>query len=65
MKPKEIKELSKEEIQSRIKESKSQLLVLKLKNQAMKIENPGIYSNIKKDIARMKTVLREQEIASV
>jgi len=64
MKPKEIKKFSKEEIQSRIKESRSQLLVLKLKNQAMKIENPGIYSNIKKDIARMKTVLREQEIAS-
>jgi len=65
MKIKEIKEIPKEEIQSRIKESRSQLLMLKLKNQAMKIENPGVCSNIRKDIARMKTVLREQEIASI
>ncbi|OIO60710.1 MAG: 50S ribosomal protein L29 [Verrucomicrobia bacterium CG_4_10_14_3_um_filter_43_23] len=65
MKSKEIRELSREEIQSKIKECRSQLLGLRLKKQAMKIENPGKYANTRKDIARMETILREKENVSV
>lgn len=62
MKMKEIRELTTEEINTKIKESKEELFNLRF-NQAMgNIEKPHRINELRKTVARLKTVLKEREI---
>ncbi len=62
MKVSEIRNLSDEEIQTKVKESKKELLNLRVKNATGALDKPSKLKEIKKDIARMLTVLKEREI---
>lgn len=62
MKAKEIREMESEKIVSSIKNFKEELFNLRFQSAANKLENPMRSRIVKKDIARMKTVLREREI---
>ena len=59
MKARELKELSEEELQSKETELKDQLFKLKFQHALGQLENAMKLKNIKKDIARIKTILRE------
>jgi len=63
MKPKEIRELSSEEIQQRIKEEKDQLRQLEFQHAVAHVENPMILRSKRRLIARLNTILREREQA--
>ncbi len=63
MKAQDIREMTDEEIQERITELKDEQFRLRFRSATMEIENPKLISQIRRDIARMNTILRERELA--
>ncbi len=61
MKASEIRKLTREEIEQKIKDSKSELLDLRMKASTGTLEKPSKMDAIKKDVARMMTVLNEMK----
>ncbi|TET25006.1 MAG: 50S ribosomal protein L29 [Candidatus Aminicenantes bacterium] len=60
MKTREMLELSEEELKSKEAELKDQLFKLKFQHALGQLENTMKLKNVKLDIARIKTVLREK-----
>ena len=60
---KEIRELSNEEILSKIEESKEELFNLRFQQATGSLENPSRINELRKLVARMKTILRERELS--
>ena len=65
MKTSEIKSLSVKELNAKLKELTTELFNLRFSNASRNLANPVSIRNVKKDIARVKTVIREKEIAEV
>jgi len=63
MKPQDVRDLRDDELQERIRELKEEQFRLRLRSSTMQLENPKILVQIRRDIARMKTILRERELA--
>ena len=63
MKAKEVRELSTEQLNQKLVELKKDLFNLRLQHAINQLENPLKISEVKTDIARVKTVLRERELA--
>jgi large subunit ribosomal protein L29 len=61
LKASEIRKLTREEIEKKIKDSKSELLDLRMKAATGSLEKPSKLDAIKKDVARMMTVLNEMK----
>ena len=59
---KEIRELSNEEILSKIEESKEELFNLRFQQATGSLEKPSRIRELRHDVARCKTVLREREL---
>ena len=64
MKVQEIRELSTDEIKTKIKESKQELLNLRFQQATGSLEKPSRIRDLRHTVARMKTVLRERENSS-
>ena len=64
MKATEIRELSDKELQEKLGDLKAELFNLRFQHAINQLDNPMRISAVKKDIARIKTVLRENEIRS-
>jgi large subunit ribosomal protein L29 len=62
MKGQQIRELSDEELQQKEEELIEQLFKLRFQQAIGQIENPQKLKLIRKDIARVKTVIRERQI---
>ncbi len=62
MKTNEIRKLTTEEINKKIVESKEELLKLRFKQATGSLENPARIKELRKDVARFKTILKEREI---
>jgi len=62
MKTNEIRKLTTEEINKKIVESKEELLKLRFKQATGTLENPARIRELRKDVARFKTILKEREI---
>ena len=62
MKIKEIRELTTEELQLKVTELKKELFTQRFALATNNLENPMKISQIKKDIAKVLTVIREREI---
>jgi len=65
MKAFEFRKLSDVELKKRIQEEQENLSHLKFQSVIGQIQNPMKMSQIKKDIARMKTILRQREFEHV
>ncbi|NLK87362.1 MAG: 50S ribosomal protein L29 [Clostridiaceae bacterium] len=65
MKVSDMRELSHEELQKELSELKSELFKLRFQLVTNQLENPMKLKDIKKSIARIKTVIREREIKGV
>lgn len=61
MKMKDIKEKTKVELESKLSEVKKNILALKFKKATGQLENSMAVYNLKKDIARIETVLSKRE----
>lgn len=64
MKADEIREWDQTEIEARLAELREEQFKLRFAGATMELENPRMLRNIRRDIARMKTILRERELAS-
>ena len=62
MKIAEVRELSTEELNSQIYSLKEQLFNLRRKKAVGQLENTSEIKNVRKDIARVYTVLKEREL---
>jgi len=62
MKASEVKELTTAELESKLKDLKAELFNLRFQLAINQLDNPMRISAVKKDIARIKTVLRANEI---
>ena len=60
----EIKELGHEEIERKLEETKEELFNLRFQNATGQLDNYKRIRELKRDVARIKTILREQEIAN-
>ena len=63
MKASNIRELSNAELTAKLADLKKELFNLRLSHATGQLNNPLALNNVKKDIARVKTVLREREQA--
>ena len=61
MKANEVRKLSATELEAKLVELKKDLFNLRLQHATNQLENPLRIAEVKKDIARVKTILREQE----
>ena len=61
MKAIEIRKLSTAELETKLDELKKDLFNLRLQHATNQLENPVRIAEVKKDIARVKTILREQQ----
>ena len=64
MKAKEIKEvrgLSLEKLQEKLQELKKDLFMLRMQHATNQLDNPMQIAAVKKNIARIKTIIREKE----
>jgi len=64
MKVKEIRDLSIDELQQKNRELVDEFFKLRLRQASGQLESPAILGHIRKDIARIKTVLVEKEVDS-
>ena len=62
MKIKEVKELETKELVEKLENAQAALDTLKLNHQVSPLENPSQIKAARRDIARMKTVLRSREL---
>lgn len=62
MKAKEIKALSPSELDAKLTELKDELFKLRFQQAINQLDNPMRISAVKKDIARIKTVMRDVEL---
>ena len=63
MKAKELKNLSVEELTKKLDELKKDLFMLRMQHATNQLDNPLQIATTKKDIARVKTIIREKTIA--
>ena len=62
MKAKLIHEMTDAELNAKLAELKDELFKLRFRHATGQVENPNVLNTVKKDIARVKTVIREREI---
>ena len=63
MKVKEIRQFSEKELNGRLLELKAELFNLRFQLATGQLDNPLKVSSVRKDIARVKTIIRERELA--
>ncbi len=62
MKAKEIRDMNQQELNKELTDLKSELFNLRFQLATGQLENPVRIRNVRKDIARIKTVIREKEL---
>lgn len=62
MKPDEIRQMTTEEIRAKLEEAYEELMNLRFQHAVDQLANPMRIRQVRRDIARMKTILREREL---
>lgn len=62
MKTKEIRKLSTEELLKKIEANKEELFNLRFASATGNLEKPSRINELRKEVARMKTIIREREL---
>ena len=61
MKANKIRELSVADLQKKLDDLKKDLFMLRMQHATNQLDNPMQIAAVKKDIARIKTIIREKE----
>ncbi|MCI8538725.1 MAG: 50S ribosomal protein L29 [Oscillospiraceae bacterium] len=64
MKASEVRAMTPEQLDAKLNDLKKDLFYLRLQHATNQLENPIRIAEVKKDIARVKTMIREKQIAS-
>ncbi|NLW02909.1 MAG: 50S ribosomal protein L29 [Clostridiaceae bacterium] len=59
---KELREKTRDELNEELNELKAELFKLRFQHATSQLENPMMLKQVKKDIARVKTIIREKEL---
>ncbi len=62
MKTKEIRQMSSSDLHKKVNDLKNELFNLRFRLATGQLDNTASINHVKKDIARVKTVLREREL---
>ncbi|MBP2024915.1 50S ribosomal protein L29 [Peptoniphilus stercorisuis] len=62
MKTKDIRQMSSEDLNKKVTELKNELFNLRFRLATGQLDNPSSIKSVKKDIARVKTILRQREL---
>ena len=62
MKPKEIREMTDAEAQAKLRDLQQEMFNLRLQQQTARLERPSRIREVRHDIARIETVLRERQV---
>lgn len=65
MKANEFRQLSEQELGSKLTELKGELFNLRFQLATGQLDNPMRIKSVRKDIARVKTIIREEEIKQI
>ena len=63
MKAEDIRDMTDDDIRGRIEELKEEQFRLRFRSATMQLENPQLTKTIRRDVARLKTILHERELA--
>ena len=64
MKSSEIRELSDQELDKKVRDLGQELVDLRLRKQAGQVENSSLLKSLRRDLARLNTIRREKALAS-
>ncbi len=64
MKAKEIRKMSEAELGEKLVSLKKDLFFLRMQHATNQLDNPVKIAEVKRDIARVKTIIREQQSAA-
>ncbi len=62
MKPDEIRDLTADDVRERIGEREEELVNLRIQLATRQLDNPIAFRDARRELARLKTVLREHEL---
>ena len=62
MKANDVRKMSSAELENKLADLKKDLFNLRLQHATNQLENPIRIAEVKKDIARVKTIIREQQL---
>ncbi len=63
MKASDLRKMSTAELEAKVKELKKDLFFLRMQHATNQLDNPVKLAAVRKDIARIKTIIREKETA--
>ena len=63
MKAEEIRDWDEVEIEARLKELREEKFKLRFQLSMMELEDPNLFRQVRRDIARLETVKKERELA--
>ncbi len=63
-KPADVRDLSTDEIRDQVAQKQEELFRLRFRGATQQLENPALIKSLRRDVARMRTILREREMAS-
>lgn len=64
MSTKDIREMSEAEIEKKLRDTRDEQVTLRMKKQTGQVEHPHRFNEMRKEIARLETILREKKLAS-
>ena len=62
MKPKEIHEMTDAEAQAKMRDLRQELFNLRLQQQTARLERPSRLRDVRRDVARIETILRSRQL---
>ena len=62
MKANEIRKMSSEDLNNKVNELKNEFFNLRFRLATGQLDNPSSIKSVKRDIARVKTIIREREL---
>lgn len=64
MKAQDIRELSPEELNKKLREAREELVNLRVRKQVGQVENPSQLRTLRRDIARFETILKQKQTSA-
>jgi large subunit ribosomal protein L29 len=62
-KPADVRDMTTDEIREQIAQKQEELFRLRFRGATQQLENPALIKSLRRDVARMRTILREREMA--
>ncbi|MEM8868293.1 MAG: 50S ribosomal protein L29 [Verrucomicrobiota bacterium] len=65
MSTKKIREMSEAEIEKKLRDTRDEQVELRMRKQTGQVEHPHRFTELRREIARLETILKEKKLASV